>query len=120
MIVCVNDEQSVHDELADLMDMTEEINQAMSGGFNQEEIDETELDEELAALGDDLMTTDMDSTPSYLDAISSNDAAPPQMEAVAVGGGGGESYMPAMPAAAAPPQQAAAGGYAFPAIPARN
>ena len=101
------------------MDLTDEISQAMSGSFNQEEIDETELDEELAALGDDLMTTDMDSTPSYLDAISSNDAAPPQMEAVAVGGGGGgEAYMPVMPAAA-PPQQAG-GGYAFPAIPARN
>ena len=109
----------MHDELADLMDMTEEISQAMSGGFYQDELDESELDDELAALGDDLISTDADSTPSYLDAISSSDSAPPQMEAVALGGGGGEQYMPPMASPAPPPQQAT-GGYAFPAIPARN
>jgi len=114
----ISDIDRVHDELADLMDMTDEISQAMSGGFYQEDMDETELDDELAALGDDLITTDADSAPSYLDAISSNDAAPPQMEAVAVGGGSGcETYTPAVPTNA--PAQQDSSAYAFPAIPAR-
>ena len=100
--------QRVHDELADLMDMTEEINQAMSMNFDTEEMDESELDDELASLGDELICTDADSTPSYLDAISTTDA--PQMEAVSAGGGG-DAYAPAAPAQHADP-------YAFPAIPA--
>jgi len=112
----IGDIDRVHDELADLMDMTEEINQAMSGGFQQEDIDESELDEELAALGDELLVSDADSAPSYMDAISS--AEPAQMEAVSAGGGGGEMYAPsaAAPAPAAPQTDS----FSFPAIPARN
>jgi len=92
------------------MEMTEEINQAMSMGFGQEDMDESELDEELAALGDELISTDADSTPSYLDAIGSTDSSAPQMEALSAGGGG-EAFGDS--------SHQKADAIAFPSIPAR-
>ena len=101
----------MHDELADLMEMTEEINEAMAQGFGQEELDESELDDELAALGDDLLDTGADAVPSYLDAVGAGPApAPAAPQAVALTDGGGSE------AAEAP---RSSGALAFPDIPAR-
>ena len=105
--------QRVHDELADLMDMTEEVNEALGASLGQDDFDETELDDELAALGDELLAPDADAAPSYLDAVTPASALPAE---------------PAEPAARTPvPAQAEAAGssgggggaYAFPAVPAR-
>lgn len=112
--MCSPNAQRVHDELADLMDMTEEINDALGTSLGQDDFDETELDDELAALGDELLAPDADATPSYLDAVTPASTLPTE---------------PAEPAARAPvPAQAEAmggngggggGAYAFPAVPAR-
>ena len=106
-------EQRVHDELADLMEMTEEINGAMAQGLGQVDVDESELDDELAALGDDLLDADADAAPSYLDAVSAGPApAAPQAEALTAGGGSDAADVAAAP-------RSGGGSLAFPDIPVR-
>ena len=86
--------QRVHDELADLMDMTEEINDALGTSLGQDDFDETELDDELAAPASTLPTEPAEP--------AARAPVPAQAEAMGGNGGGGGAYaFPAVPARAA-------------------
>jgi charged multivesicular body protein 5 len=63
----INDIENLHDEMSDLMDMSEEINQVMSSAYGvPEDVDEDELLDELDALDDDIELNDAEEVPSYL------------------------------------------------------
>jgi len=59
----IDDVENLQDDLSDLLDQNEEIQSALGRSYGVGEVDESELEDELAALGDDL---EMGETPSYL------------------------------------------------------
>lgn len=65
--------QDVQDELADLLDQSEEVQDALGRNYNTPEIDDDELAAELEALGDEMV---MDDDTSYLDDVVKAPEAP--------------------------------------------
>jgi len=62
----INDVENVFDEMQDLLEDANEVNDLLARSFaTPYEVDEADLDEELAALGDEL-DVEVDSVPSYL------------------------------------------------------
>ncbi|PRP84255.1 hypothetical protein PROFUN_08275 [Planoprotostelium fungivorum] len=59
----IDEIDNLQDDLADIYDQHNEIQDALGRSYDVGEIDESELDAELAALGDEI---ELDSTPSYL------------------------------------------------------
>lgn len=66
--VKVSDVDALQDEMEDMMEMTGEIQEALGRSYGVGEVDEADLEDELASLGDELTA---DSTPSYLTALQS-------------------------------------------------
>jgi len=65
--VNINEIEDVQDDLADYLEQADEVQEALSRSYGMPDIDESELDAELAALGDELA---LDEDASYLDAAS--------------------------------------------------
>lgn len=65
--------QDVQDELADLLDQSEEVQEALGRSYNTPEIDDDELAAELDALGDEIA---LDDDSSYLDDVVKAPEAP--------------------------------------------
>lgn len=66
--------EDMQDEMAELLDTADELQDTMSRNYSlPEDVDETELDAELEALGDDVELEQPQDAPSYL-----MDEAPPQ------------------------------------------
>ena len=63
----IDDIENMQDDMADLLEMTNEIQDSLARSYNTPEFDESELDDELNALGEELT---FDETPSYLAAAS--------------------------------------------------
>ncbi len=63
----INKIENLQDDLADIMDQTNEIQDVMSRTYGMPDVDESELEAELEALGDELA---LDTDASYLDAPS--------------------------------------------------
>eukprot|EP01118_Nematostelium_gracile_P011864 TRINITY_DN427_c0_g1_i1.p1 TRINITY_DN427_c0_g1~~TRINITY_DN427_c0_g1_i1.p1 ORF type:complete len:210 (-),score=66.09 TRINITY_DN427_c0_g1_i1:47-676(-) len=61
--VKIDDIENLQDEMFDLMETTNEIQETLGRSYDVGEVDESELDDELAALGDEL---DMEASASYL------------------------------------------------------
>eukprot|EP01117_Protostelium_nocturnum_P013222 TRINITY_DN4921_c0_g1_i1.p1 TRINITY_DN4921_c0_g1~~TRINITY_DN4921_c0_g1_i1.p1 ORF type:complete len:244 (+),score=89.26 TRINITY_DN4921_c0_g1_i1:104-733(+) len=59
----IEDIDNMQDELADIFEQHNEIQDSLGRSYDVGEVDESELDDELAALGDEL---EMDEAPSYL------------------------------------------------------
>lgn len=63
--------EKLQDEMADLMDMGNDIQESISRSYDvPEDVDEAELDAELEALGDDIGMDEFESMPSYLQSES--------------------------------------------------
>jgi charged multivesicular body protein 5 len=63
----ISEVENLHDEMSDLMDMSEEVNQLMGTTYGvPEDVDEDELLDELDALDDDIELADSEQVPSYL------------------------------------------------------
>jgi len=101
----IDDVEKVHDDMEDLLLDQEEIQEVLGRSYaGMDEIDEDELDDELAALDSELLGEDdeLDLAPSYLqDTVPE----PATAEPVAAGGGGGgeqldEFGLPAAPVCA--------------------
>jgi len=76
----INDVENMQDDLSDLLQDNNEIQEALGRSYGVGEVDETELEDELAALGDELEFE----TPSYLSAVPTAEpgeqtAATPQL-----------------------------------------
>jgi len=56
--------QDVQDELADVLELTDEVQDALGRSYNMPEVDDDELEAELDALGDEIA---LDDDTSYLD-----------------------------------------------------
>lgn len=65
--------QDIHDEMADMMEMADEVQEAMGRTYGVPEIDDDELAAELDALGDDIA---LDDDTSYLDDMVKAPEAP--------------------------------------------
>lgn len=59
--------------MADMMELSEEVQEAMGRTYNMPEVDDDELEAELDALGDDIA---LDDDTSYLDDVVKAPAAP--------------------------------------------
>lgn len=71
--------EKLQDEMADLMDMGNDIQDAISRSYDvPEEVDEAELDAELEALGDEIDLSEGIGESSGVPAFMLDDAAPPQ------------------------------------------
>jgi charged multivesicular body protein 5 len=71
--VNINDIENLHDEMSDLMDMSEEVNQLMGSAYGvPEDVDEDELLDELDALDDDIELAESEDVPSYLQDVPKN------------------------------------------------
>jgi len=78
----IDDVENMQDDLSDLLQDNNEIQEALGRSYGVGEVDETELEDELAALGDELEFE----TPSYLSAVPTTEpgdqtAATPQLSA---------------------------------------
>lgn len=63
----IDDVESLHDEMEDLYDTSNEIQEVLSRSYGMpEEVDEADLEQELAALGDELDWGQEEAVPSYL------------------------------------------------------
>lgn len=65
--------QDIQDDMADMLDMSEEVQEAMGRSYGTPDIDESELEAELEALGDEIA---LDDDTSYLDDAVTAPAAP--------------------------------------------
>ena len=65
--------EDMHDDLADMLEEANEVQEAMGRSYGTPEIDDDELEAELAALGDDLA---LDEDTSYLDDAIKAPSAP--------------------------------------------
>jgi len=61
--ISIDDVESMQDDLSDLLESNNEIQEALGRSYGVGEVDESELEDELASLGDELQ---MGETPSYL------------------------------------------------------
>jgi len=61
--ISIDDVESMQDDLSDLLESNNEIQDALGRSYGVGEVDESELEDELASLGDELQ---MGETPSYL------------------------------------------------------
>eukprot|EP01114_Cavostelium_apophysatum_P023874 TRINITY_DN913_c0_g1_i1.p1 TRINITY_DN913_c0_g1~~TRINITY_DN913_c0_g1_i1.p1 ORF type:complete len:209 (+),score=65.95 TRINITY_DN913_c0_g1_i1:141-767(+) len=66
----IDDIENMQDDLTDLLEENNEIQDALGRSYGVGEIDESELEDELSALGDEL---EMGETPSYLSSVPSSD-----------------------------------------------
>ena len=85
--------EKMQDEMADLMEMGNEINESISRAYDvPEDVDEAELDAELEALGEDMMfeqQTGVGETPSFLqDEVPQFVDEPPEASKVKEAAGG--------------------------------
>jgi len=63
----INEIENLHDDMSDLMDMSEEVNQIMGTAYGvPEDVDEDDLLDELDALDDELELGTTEEVPSYL------------------------------------------------------
>jgi len=70
--------EDLQDELADILDVSEDVQEALSRSYNMPDVDEDELEAELDALGDELA---LDEDTSYLDeAVKNTPSAPTGVE----------------------------------------
>jgi len=61
----IDDIEDMQDEMTDLLEQSNEIQESLGRSYDVGDVDESELEDELAALGDEL---DFESSPSYLNA----------------------------------------------------
>jgi len=73
--------EDLQDDMADLMDFNNELQDTLSRSYLTPEVDESELEDELAALGEEL-ETEMSSNPSYLSSLPSPSSSVPQGSSV--------------------------------------
>jgi len=91
--------EDLQDQMEDMLDMNNEIQEAMSRQYDTPDIDEADLEAELAALGDELDLGETDS--SYLDEALAAPGVPttkPQSNRVAEGLEVDEFGLPKIPA----------------------
>ena len=80
----------MQDELADMLEDANEVQEVLGQAYGVPDIDESELDAELEALGDDFA---LDEDTSYLDEAISAPEAPdkePGADSISIPGGGNE------------------------------
>lgn len=65
--------QDIQDDMADMLEMSEEVQEALGRSYGTPDIDESELEAELDALGDEIA---LDDDTSYLDDAVKAPAAP--------------------------------------------
>jgi len=71
--ISIDEIEDLQDDMTDLLDMNNEIQEALGRSYGVPEYDETDLEDELASLGEEL---EFESTPSYLNASSTPDTEP--------------------------------------------
>jgi len=65
--VSIGDVENLYDEMEDLYETSNEIQEVLSRSYGMpDELDEADLEDELAALGDDLDWGEQETVPSYL------------------------------------------------------
>jgi len=69
----INKIDDLHDEMEDMMDQANEVNEAMGRSYGMPDVDESELEAELDALGDEIA---LDDDSSYLDEASKAPGVP--------------------------------------------
>jgi len=69
--VKISDVENLTDDLSDLLQDTNEIQEALGRSYNVGEVDEGELEDELSALGEEM---DFE-TPSYLSSVPTSEPA---------------------------------------------
>jgi len=70
--VNIDDVDKLQDEMADLLDMNNEIQDSLSRSYDVGQYDDAALEEELESLGDEL---DLSATPSYLSSLPSTETS---------------------------------------------
>jgi len=76
--VKIDDIDSMQDEMQDLLEQSNEIQESLGRSYDVGEVDESELEDELASLSEEL---DMESAPSYLNATALPSAPSDQYDA---------------------------------------
>jgi charged multivesicular body protein 5 len=79
--VDLNKIENLQDDMADILEQANEVQDVMSRTYGMPEVDESELEAELEALGDELAT---DTDTSYLDSVPSVPSREPGAESLAV------------------------------------
>jgi len=90
--VDVDSIEDLHDEMADLLDQNDEIQEVLSRSYNMPEVDDAELEDELASLGEELQLEESGEVPDYLTATSA-----PTTDPMASLGGTDPYGLPAVP-----------------------